>query len=181
MVGTVSGTAGQLLLEENGIPIGFYDTATERGPQMLGELGLVSPELPVVVLRFGEKSALVNPSNLEIADVFGLMTPIPADEVFDVAVLGAGPAGLAAAERRCSLEGLRTVVVEREAIGGQAGTSSMIRNFPGFSQGVSGATLAWEAWQQAWLFGTTFVYMRQAESLSNGSATTGFGCPAVPS
>jgi thioredoxin reductase len=151
----------------NGIPIGFYDAASERGRQMLDELGLVSPELPVVVLRFGEKrSALVNPSNLEIADAFGLMTPIPADEVFDVAVLGAGPAGLAAAVYASS-EGLRTVVVEREAIGGQAGTSSMIRNFPGFSQGVSGSTLAWEAWQQAWLFGTTFVYMRQAESLSN--------------
>ena len=151
----------------NGIPIGFYDAASERGRQMLDELGLVSPELPVVVLRFGEKrSALVNPSNLEIADAFGLMTPIPAGEVFDVAVLGAGPAGLAAAVHASS-EGLRTVVVEREAIGGQAGTSSMIRNFPGFSQGVSGATLAWEAWQQAWLFGTTFVYMRQAESLSN--------------
>jgi thioredoxin reductase len=150
----------------NGIPIGFYDATSERGQQMLGELGLVSPELPVVVLRFGEKrSALVNPSNLEIADAFGLMTPIPAGEVFDVAVLGAGPAGLAAAVYASS-EGLRTVVVEPEAIGGQAGTSSMIRNFPGFSQGVSGSTLAWEAWQQAWLFGTTFVYMRHAEGLS---------------
>src|SRR5215471_16582881 len=150
----------------NGIPIGFYDAASERGRQMLGELGLVSPDLPVVVLRFGEKrSTLINPSNLEIADAFGLMTPIPADEVFDVAVLGAGPAGLAAAVYASS-EGLRTVVVEPEAIGGQAGTSSMIRNFPGFSQGVRGSTLAWEAWQQAWLFGTTFVYMRHAEGLS---------------
>jgi thioredoxin reductase len=150
----------------NGVPIGFYDATSERGRQMLGELGLVSPDLPVVVLRFGEKrSTLVNPSNLEIADAFGLMTPIPAEEVFDVAILGAGPAGLAAAVYASS-EGLRTVVVEREAIGGQAGTSSMIRNFPGFSQGVSGATLAWEAWQQAWLFGTTFVYMRHAKGLS---------------
>jgi thioredoxin reductase (NADPH) len=150
----------------NGIPIGFYGATSERGQQMLSELGLVSPELPVVVLRFGEKrSTLVNPSNLEIADAFGLMTPIPAGEVFDVAVLGAGPAGLAAAVYASS-EGLRTVVVEPEAIGGQAGTSSMIRNFPGFSQGVSGSTLAWEAWQQAWLFGTTFVYMRHAEGLS---------------
>ena len=151
----------------NGIPIGFYDAASGRGRQMLGELGLVSPELPVVVLRFGEeRSVLVNPSNLEIADAFGLVTPIPAGEVFDVAVLGAGPAGLAAAVHASS-EGLRTVVVEREAIGGQAGTSSMIRNFPGFSQGVSGATLAWEAWQQARLFGATFVYMRQVQGLSS--------------
>ena len=77
------------------------------------------------------------------------MTPIPAGEVADVTVVGAGPAGLAAAVYASS-EGLRTVVVEGEAIGGQAGTSSMIRNFPGFSQGVSGSKLAWEAWQQAW-------------------------------
>jgi len=82
-----------------------------------------------------------------------------------VAVVGAGPAGLAAAVYASS-EGLRTVVFEHEAIGGQAGTSSMIRNYPGLSQGISGAKLAQETWQQAWTFGTTFLYMRQAESLS---------------
>jgi len=57
-------------------------------------------------------------------------------------------------------------VVEHEAVGGQAGTSSMIRNYPGFSQGISGAKLAQETWEQAWAFGTTFLYMRQAQSLS---------------
>jgi thioredoxin reductase (NADPH) len=93
------------------------------------------------------------------------MTPISPAEVFDVAVVGAGPAGLAAAVGASS-EGLRTVVIENEAIGGQAGTSSMIRNYPGFSQGISGAMLAQETWRQAWAFGTTFLYMRQAESLS---------------
>ena len=93
------------------------------------------------------------------------MTPIGAGEVFDVAVLGAGPAGLAAAVGASS-EGLKTVVIEHEAVGGQAGTSSMIRNYPGFSQGISGARLAQETWRQAWAFGTTFVYMRQAEALS---------------
>ena len=82
----------------------------------------------------------MDPSNLEIADAFGLMTLIPDREVFDVAVVGAGPAGLAAAVDASS-EGLRTVVIEREAIGGQAATSSMIRNYPGFAQGVSGARL----------------------------------------
>ena len=80
-------------------------------------------------------------------------------------MVGAGPAGLAAAVYASS-EGLRTVVFEHEAIGGQAGTSSMIRNYPGLSQGISGAKLAQETWQQAWTFGTTFLYMRQAESLS---------------
>ena len=71
-----------------------------------------------------------------------------AGEVFDVAVVGAGPAGLAAAVGASS-EGLSTVVVEHEAVGGQAGTSSMIRNYPGFSQGISGDKLAQESWQQA--------------------------------
>ena len=150
----------------NGIPIGFYDADSARGRQMLRELGAESTELPVVVLRFGgRRSVLANPSNLEIADAFGLMTPIPDGEIFDVAVVGAGPAGLAAAVYASS-EGLRTVVIEREAIGGQAATSSMIRNYPGFAQGISGARLAFEAYLQAWFFGTTFLFMRQPVSLS---------------
>ena len=149
------------------VPAGFYDATTGRGRQMLGDLGLASPDLPVVVLRFGAgRPALVNPSNRQIADAFGVMTPVSAGEVFDLAVIGAGPAGLAAAVYASS-EGLRTVVAEHEAVGGQAGTSSMIRNYPGFSQGISGARLAQEMWQQAWTFGTTFRYMRQAQDLSS--------------
>jgi thioredoxin reductase (NADPH) len=154
------------LFARHRVPAGFYDVTSRQGQQMLGELGLESPELPVVVLRFAAQArTLVNPSNLEIADAFGVMTPISPGEVFDVAVVGAGPAGLAAAVGASS-EGLQTVVIEHEAVGGQAGTSSMIRNYPGFSQGISGAMLAQETWRQAWAFGTTFLYMRQAESLS---------------
>ena len=154
------------LFARHRIPAGFYDATSERARQMLAELGLESPELPVVVLRVAaEQATLVNPSNRQIADAFGVMTPISPGEVFDVAVVGAGPAGLAAAVYASS-EGLRTVVAEHEAVGGQAGTSSMIRNYPGFSQGISGARLAQETWRQAWTFGTTFLYMRQAESLS---------------
>ena len=148
------------------VPAGFYDAASVHGRRMLGELGLASADRPVVVLRFAaEQPALVNPTNAEIADAFGVMSPIPAGEVFDVAVVGAGPAGLAAAVGASS-EGLRTVVLEHEAVGGQAGTSSMIRNYPGFSQGISGSRLAQETWRQAWTFGTTFLYMRQAQHLS---------------
>jgi thioredoxin reductase (NADPH) len=148
------------------VPAGFYDAASGPSRQMLHDLGLTGPELPVVVVRFtAEPTALVNPSNQQIADAFGVMTPIPPGEVFDVAVAGAGPAGLAAAVGASS-EGLSTVVVEQEAIGGQAGTSSMIRNYPGFSQGTSGDKLAQEMWRQAWSFGTTFVYMRRLQSLS---------------
>jgi thioredoxin reductase len=150
----------------NRIPLGFYDAESERGQQMLRELGLDAPELPVVVLRFGaQQPALANPSNLQIAEAFGLMTPISAEEVFDVAVVGAGPAGLATAVYASS-EGLRTVVVEAEAVGGQAGTSSLIRNYPGFAQGVSGSTLAFQAYQQAWAFGTTFLFMRHVTGLT---------------
>ena len=154
------------LFSRHRVPAGFYDAFSGPGQRMLDELGLASAELPVVALRFGaEPSTLVNPSNLEIADAFGVMSPIPPGEVFDVAVVGGGPAGLAAAVGASS-EGLRTVVAEHEAIGGQAGTSSMIRNYPGFSQGISGAMLAQETWRQAWAFGTTFLYMRQAEALA---------------
>jgi thioredoxin reductase (NADPH) len=154
------------LFARHRVPAGFYDATSRQGRQMLDDLGLVSPELPVVVLRFAaEAHMLVNPSNREIADAFGVMRPVSPGEVFDVAVVGAGPAGLAAAVGASS-EGLRTLVVEHEAVGGQAGTSSMIRNYPGFSQGISGAMLTQESWRQAWAFGTTFLYMRQAESLS---------------
>ena len=154
------------LFARHRIPTGFYDVTSAQGRQMLRELGLTSADLPVVELRFAAgQPALVNPSNQEIADAFGLMTPISPEEVFDVTVIGAGPAGLAAAVSASS-EGLRTLVIEDEAIGGQAGTSSMIRNYPGFSQGISGSKLAQETWRQAWTFGTTFLYMRRAESLS---------------
>ena len=154
------------LFARHRVPAGFYDATSRQGRQMLHELGLESPELPVVVLQFAaEARTLVNPTNLEIADAFGVMRPVSPGEVFDVAVVGAGPAGLAAAVGASS-EGLQTLVVEHEAVGGQAGTSSMIRNYPGFSQGISGAMLTQESWRQAWAFGTTFSYMRQAESLS---------------
>ncbi|HEY2488311.1 MAG TPA: FAD-dependent oxidoreductase [Streptosporangiaceae bacterium] len=154
------------MFSRNGIPTGFYDADSDRGRQLLRDQGLESADLPVIVLRFAaERPTLANPSDLELAEAFGLMTPIPEGELFDVAVVGAGPAGLAAAVYASS-EGLRTVVIEREAIGGQAGTSSMIRNYPGFAQGISGARLAFAAYQQAWLFGSTFVFLRQVDDLS---------------
>jgi thioredoxin reductase len=148
------------------IPTGFYDVGTTRGREMLDELGLVSPDLPVVVLRFAaERSVLANPSDIEIAEAFGLLTAISPDDVYDVAVVGAGPAGLAVAVYASS-EGLRTVVVEAGPVGGQAATSSLIRNYPGFPQGVSGSTLTSQTFQQAWSFGTTFLFLREATSLS---------------
>ena len=87
----------------------------------------------------------------------------------DVAVVGAGPAGLGAAVYAAS-EGLNTVVVQHEAVGGQAGSSSLIRNYAGFPMGVSGSRLTFNAFQQAWAFGTTFYFVRRATGLATEDA-----------
>jgi thioredoxin reductase (NADPH) len=91
-------------------------------------------------------------------------------DCFDVAIVGAGPAGLAAAVYGSS-EGLETIVVERGSIGGQAGSSSMIRNYLGFSRGVGGAELARQAYEQAWVFGTRFLSGREVVELDPGDDT----------
>jgi thioredoxin reductase (NADPH) len=106
---------------------------------------------------------LVQPTNAEVAEALGMRTT-PGTGLYDVAVIGAGPAGLAAAVYGAS-EGLSTVVLEPEAIGGQAGTSSQIRNYLGFPAGVSGADLAERAYTQAWNFGAEYVYGNPAAGL----------------
>ena len=94
-------------------------------------------------------------------------------------VVGAGPAGLAAAVYASS-EGLRTLVVERETIGGQAGSSSLIRNYLGFSRGVSGAELAQRAYQQAWVFGTSSCSCARSTSLRDrGRRHVADDCPTA--
>jgi thioredoxin reductase (NADPH) len=113
---------------------------------------------------------LLDPTDVEIADAWGVPTGLTEeDRDFDVLVVGAGPSGLAAAVYGQS-EGLRTLVVERESLGGQAGSSSLIRNYLGFSRGVSGAELAQRGYQQAWVFGTHFLFMREVESLAHDGA-----------
>jgi thioredoxin reductase (NADPH) len=124
-----------------------------------------------VVIAF-DRLVLVNPSNAEITDAFEMIRPFGANTLpdvrnFDLIVIGAGPAGLAAAVYGAS-EGLRTVVVEGETFGGQAGASSLIRNYLGFSRGISGSELAWQAYQQAWLFGASFRLAREATALHRG-------------
>jgi thioredoxin reductase (NADPH) len=149
----------------NHIPVAFHPVGTAAADRMLETLGLEDPELPVVVLSFtSPPTTLVNPTDLEIADAFGLMEPLPADSLYDVVVVGAGPSGLAAAVYASS-EGLSTLVVEQQAVGGQAGTSSLIRNYPGFSRGISGTHLAARAFQQAWSFGSEYSFMRQVTGL----------------
>jgi thioredoxin reductase (NADPH) len=157
-------------LTRNRIPLGFYDSGTAEGQALLDGLGLTEPRLPVVVLRFRpDRTVLEDPSDLDIAEAFGLLTPLDPAAVWDVVVVGAGPAGLGASVYAAS-EGLSTLVVEPEAVGGQAGTSSLIRNYAGFPMGVSGNRLAFSAYQQAWSFGSTFHFMRGGTALRSDGA-----------
>jgi thioredoxin reductase (NADPH) len=146
------------LLSRNGVPFTFYPVDSQQGQQLLRDFSVHPARLPALIRHDG--SVLQNPSFADIAGAHGIQVQ-PADQVYDLAILGAGPAGLAAAVYGAS-EGLRTVVVEELAIGGQAGTSSLIRNYLGFPRGLSGADLAHQAWQQAVLFGAEFVFTHRA-------------------
>jgi len=156
-------------LQRNGIPYGLYGARSGEGRRLLEETGLASQPLPIVVLLDGR--AIVDPSDAELADAlgvagaFGSTSARGREQTCDLAIVGAGPAGLAAAVYAAS-EGLRTVVIEREVIGGQAGASSLIRNYLGFPRGITGAELAQRAYQQAWLFGTEYVLARAVASLT---------------
>jgi thioredoxin reductase (NADPH) len=150
------------LLVRNGVPHVIYDRDSTTGRRMLAEAGLEGTEEPVVLLLGG--GVLVNPTNAELANSYGVSTSLEGRSEFDVVVVGAGPAGLAAAVYASS-EGLDTLVVERESLGGQAGSSSRIRNYLGFARGVSGAELAQRAFQQAWIFGARFLHARAVTAL----------------
>jgi thioredoxin reductase (NADPH) len=149
------------LLSRNVIPFGFYPAETRPGKALLEQAGAAAAKLPVVIMFDGR--VLEDPSNTQLAEAIGMRTS-PAAGLYDVAVIGAGPAGLAAAVYGTS-EGLSTVVLEPEAIGGQAGTSSRIRNYLGFPTGVSGEDLALRAYTQAWNFGADYVYGNPATGL----------------
>jgi thioredoxin reductase (NADPH) len=150
------------LLSRNRVPFVFHAAGSPEGVQMLEEYGEPDAGKPVVVQRNGR--VLVDPSDTEIAEAYGARTRLQGSREYDVTVVGAGPSGLAAAVYAAS-EGLRTLVIERQTIGGQAGSSSLIRNYLGFPRGITGADLATRAQQQAWVFGATFIHMCQAEQL----------------
>jgi thioredoxin reductase (NADPH) len=154
------------ILTRVAMPYGFYAHDSEAGRRILEEAGQDDGRLPVVVFRTGD--VLVDPSHAELSEFLGASTR-PEPTTYDVAIVGAGPAGLAAAVSAAS-EGLRTLVVEPEVFGGQAGTSSLIRNYPGFPYGISGDDLAFRTFEQAWLFGTCFVFVQAATgSTARGS------------
>jgi thioredoxin reductase (NADPH) len=148
-------------LERNNVPYAFHDRDSAEGAELLQQLDQV-PDNPVVFLADGQ--VLTSYTEADIAEALG--APVrPKRGSYDLVVVGAGPAGLSAAVYGAS-EGLSTLLLEGTAMGGQAGTSSRIRNFLGFPAGVSGGELAERAFQQAWMFGADFVFINGATGLS---------------
>jgi thioredoxin reductase (NADPH) len=156
-------------LARNQVPYRWYSSETPEGVRLLEAAGADGRELPLVITTEGKP--LVAPSDSELAGHVGLTTA-PAKDFYDIVVVGGGPAGLGSAVYGAS-EGLRTVLVERVATGGQAGQSSRIENYLGFPDGVSGAQLTERARRQAVKFGAEVITTRDAVGLEvNGSART---------
>ena len=149
------------LLAGNKVPYSFLPADSDQGRGLLARVGATGEQLPVVVTFDG--LVLRNPSFAEVAEALAAPTR-PTADAYDVTVVGAGPAGLAAAMYGAS-EGLGTALLEPEATGGQAGTTSMIRNYLGFPRGISGTELAYRAFHQAIGFGADIVYGHRAVGL----------------
>jgi thioredoxin reductase (NADPH) len=149
------------LLQRGGLPFTFHAADSTEGRALLHQVRHPAGPFPVVIRYDGQ--ALTNPSNEQMALALGVRHA-STEGVFDVVVIGAGPAGLSAAVYAAS-EGLRTIVVDRESIGGQASSSSLIRNYLGFPVGIGGADLCNRALDQAWSFGAETSVMRAVTDL----------------
>jgi thioredoxin reductase (NADPH) len=154
-------------LDKNHVPHRLVNFQGEQGRELCERLHLSSRDLPALITSNG--IPLRHPSLREVARVAGLLRSVAADEegevACDLAIIGAGPAGLAAAVYAAS-EGLKTIVLESFAPGGQAGSSSLIENFFGFPTGVSGGELTYSAQLQAYRFGAKFATPAQALSMT---------------
>jgi thioredoxin reductase (NADPH) len=148
-------------LARNAVPYRWYSADEPEGQRILSAAGAGPDDVPVVVTP--DAQVLRHPSEAELAGVAGLDTE-PREDFYDLVVVGGGPAGLGAAVYGAS-EGLRTVLVEREATGGQAGQSSRIENYLGFPDGVSGGQLADRARRQAVRFGAELLLARDVVAL----------------
>ena len=151
-------------LTRNGHPFRWIDLDTDTGVQAMLDQFQVGPRDIPVVICCGQM-VLRNPTNQQIADSLGFNEAVDLGEVRDVVIVGAGPSGLGAAVYAAS-EGLNTLVIETEAPGGQAGSSSRIENYLGFPNGVSGQELAGRAYTQALKFGAELIVAKSAVQLS---------------
>ena len=149
------------------MPARTYPPDSEMGRQLVEEAGPGAP-LPLLQSIRGPARPVSSVHDVAIL-IYGRPDDIEVDTVVDLAIVGAGPAGLAAAVYGAS-EGLSTIVLESEAVGGQAGTSSMIRNYLGFPRGISGMRLAQRARNQAIRFGTRFFTGWPVTSIDPGDA-----------
>ncbi len=154
-------------LARNLVPYRWLSVDEPEGQRLLTAAGVTEADVPLVVTSDGK--SLVMPSEAELAAHVGMSTT-PTREFYDLIVVGAGPAGLGAAVYGAS-EGLRTVLVEREATGGQAGQSSRIENYLGFPDGVSGAQLTERARRQALKFGAELLSTREVIRLEPAGST----------
>ena len=140
----------QAFLTRNAYPHVVLDCASERGRQLINDMALPPGDLPILVCACGR--VLRRPSNEEAGVWLGITPTLKKDDLYDVAVIGAGPAGLATAVYAAS-EGLSVLVLDAEVLGGQAGASARIENYLGFPTGISGLALTGRALNQAQKFG----------------------------
>jgi thioredoxin reductase (NADPH) len=142
----------------------WVDADETRAASLFRDLGIREAHGPIVLVKGG--TWLHNPSNAELANAVGLGEGrVPPEKTYDLVVIGGGPAGLAAGVYGAS-SGLRTAIVEADAVGGQAATSARIENYLGFSAGLSGADLAERARLQATKFGAHIMMPRRAVGLT---------------
>lgn len=148
-------------LARSRVPYDWIDSDSARAREELRSLGVGARDLPV--LLFSDGSRLNDPDDETLAEKIGLRTD-PESPFYDLVIVGAGPAGLAAAVYGAS-EGLRVVIIERHAPGGQAGMSEAIENYLGFPDGIRGSDLAANALRQAERFGAEVVVAREVTGL----------------
>ncbi len=149
------------LLTRFNVPFHFHPADSAQGRRMLETRGLDASRLPVMIRH--DDYTMVTPTRAQIIEAVGGSISTDVDDC-DIVIVGAGPAGLTAAVYAAS-EGLQTVVLEETVSGGQAGSSPMIRNYPGFPHGISGHQLTRRACEQAWMFGAHMVFAQPAAGL----------------
>lgn len=167
--GTAALARLQGFLARGAFPYTVLDAAVEgEGKMLIDRLGIGPEELPLMVCPNG--TIIRNPSDTQAAACLGMTPDLEAGKVYDVAVVGAGPAGLATAVYAAS-EGLQVIVFDERSVGGQAGASARIENYLGFPTGISGQALAGRAYSQALKFGVELVLPVAVQTLS--ASTTG--------